>query len=74
MLHHDAAHHPSDSQQGAGPAGKKAPPSGKSAASQAAHLAFLKSHPFQTLAEDDIEMVCVDSSIQAFMLTPSPSY
>ncbi|WAR09348.1 CDC5L-like protein [Mya arenaria] len=56
MLHQDSAYNPTEAQLGAGPAGKKALTTGKGVANQAAHISYLKYHPYEKVTEDEIEM------------------
>ena len=55
MLHHDAVYSPTPGQQGLVPGSKK--PSQKAVVNQAAHLAFLESHKYDTYEEEEIAEV-----------------
>lgn len=73
MLHYDSVYNPTLAQQGVLPGTKK--PSQKAVVNQAAHLAFLEDHPYESYEDEDLQEVYIyiHLILYSFIINVSPN-
>ena len=57
MLHYDAVYTPTPAQQGVTPGTKKPAASQRAVLNQAQHLAYLESHPYHQVEQEELQAV-----------------